>query len=175
MNTVANFSYQLYKNIQYRTRIARKLMSPFVFHTINVKKIFFCGKVFLKWNVTHGDKMDLFAVRFVGILCIYYFFLPRVHFSLYWWRFWIGLILEQVYVHEHDEQVIIQKFTLNRGRCVWQLLPSTVEVLLCRGSHDWPFLVTGQCWSGSSTNCQGSILEHLYENYFFKLWHFYHV
>lgn len=58
--------------------------------------------------------MDLFTVGFGGILCICLtkvHFLSRVHFSLYWQGFWIGLILEQVYIHEHDEQVIIQIFS----------------------------------------------------------------
>lgn len=58
--------------------------------------------------------MDLFTVGFWGILCICLtkvHFLSRVHFSLYWQGFWIGLILEQIYIHEHDEQVIIQIFS----------------------------------------------------------------
>lgn len=168
MNMVANFSYQLYRNIHDNTEPGLlenwNKSSPFVFHTINVKiENLFLWKNLFKMKCYSWRQDGSFCSGICGYSVYLLFFLPIVHFSLYWWRFWIGLILEQVYVHEHDEQVIIQKFTLNRGRCVWQLLPSTVEVLLCRGSHDWPFLVTGQCWSGSSTNCQGSILKHLYE------------
>lgn len=83
--------------------------------------------IFLQWDV--------------WVFCVFIIFFTNSYILVY-----IDEDFElDLFWNKYMEQVIIQKFTLNRGRCVWQLLPSTVEVLLCRGSHDWPFLVTGQC------------------------------